>query len=286
MKFNGRKDMVRLIVVVLAAFLMAVNIKTFVRAGHLFPGGATGITVLIQQIFALFFGKEVPYSPINILLNAIPVYIGWRYIGKKFTLYSLLMIVLNGIFVDMLPPLTLTYDYLLISVFGGIINGVAISMCLMVDATSGGTDFLAIFFSKRRGVDSFNMILGINVLILVTAGLLFGWERALYSIIFQYVSTQVLHLLYRNYQQQTLFIVTNKADEVCAAIDKVCHHGATIMQAEGSYEHSARAIVYSVVSGGENKAVIRAVKEVDERAFINSLKTSELRGKFYIPPKD
>ena len=263
MKFNGRKDMVRLIVVVLAAFLLAVNIKTVVRAGHLFPGGATGITVLIQQIFALFFGKEVPYSPINILLNAIPVYIGWRYIGKKFTLYSLLMIVLNGIFVDMLPPLTLTYDYLLISVFGGIINGVAISMCLMVGATSGGTDFLAIFFSKRRGVDSFNMILGINVLILVTAGLLFGWERALYSIIFQYVSTQVLHLLYRNYQQQTLFIVTNKADEVCAAIDKVCHHGATIMQAEGSYEHSARAIVYSVVSGGENKAVKRLPVRVE-----------------------
>lgn len=286
MKFNGKKDIIRLIVVVLAAFLMAVNIKTFVRAGHLFPGGATGITVLIQQIFALFFGKEVPYSPINILLNAIPVYIGWRYIGKKFTLYSLLMIVLNGIFVDMLPPLTLTYDYLLISVFGGIINGVAISMCLMVDATSGGTDFLAIYFSKRRGVDSFNMILGINVVILVTAGLLFGWERALYSIIFQYVSTQVLHLLYRNYQQQTLFIVTNKADEVCVAIDKVCHHGATIMQAEGSYEHSARAIVYSVVSGGENKAVIKAVKAVDEKAFINSIKTSELRGKFYIPPKD
>ena len=286
MQFDRKKDTKRLIVVVLAAFLMAVNIKIFVRAGHLFPGGATGLTVLIQQIFLMFFGKEVPYSPINILLNAIPVYIGWRYIGKKFTLFSLLMIVLNGVFVDLLPAYSLTYDYLLISIFGGIINGVAISMCLLVDATSGGTDFLTIYFSKRRGMDSFNMILGINVVILVTAGLLFGWERALYSIIFQYASTQVLHLLYRNYQQQTLFIVTSRPAEVCAAIDKVCHHGATIIEAEGSYEHTQRVIVYSVVSGGENKAVIKAVKEADEKAFINSLKTSELRGKFYIPPKD
>ena len=162
MQFDRKKDTKRLIVVVLAAFLMAVNIKIFVRAGHLFPGGATGLTVLIQQILLMFFGKEVPYSPINILLNAIPVYIGWRYIGKKFTLFSLLMIVLNGVFVDLLPAYSLTYDYLLISIFGGIINGVAISMCLLVDATSGGTDFLAIYFSKRRGMDSFNMILGIK----------------------------------------------------------------------------------------------------------------------------
>ena len=286
MTFELKKDAKRIAVVTLAAFLMAVNIKTFVRAGGLFPGGATGITVLIQRIGMNFFGVEVPYSLINILLNAIPVYIGWRYIGKKFTLYSLLMIVLNGFFVDLLPAYALTYDYLLISVFGGIINGIAISMCLLVDATSGGTDFLAIFFSQKNGTDSFNLVLGINVVILVTAGLLFGWEKALYSIIFQYVSTQVLHLMYRNYQQQTLFIVTDKPAEVCLAIDKVCHHGATIMQGEGSFEHKTRAVVYSVVSGGESGAVIQAVREVDAAAFVNSIRTTEVRGRFYMKPKD
>ena len=286
MKFNARKDIKRLIVVILAALLMAVNIKTFVRAGGLYPGGATGITILVQRIFLMFFAIEVPYSLINILLNAIPVYIGWRYIGKKFTLLSLVMIVLSGFFVDLIPSLSLTYDYLLISVFGGILNGVAISMCLLVDATSGGTDFLAIFFSQKSGADSFNLVLGINVVILMTAGLLFGWEKALYSIIFQFVSTQILHLLYRSYQQQTLFIVTNQPEEICRAIDEACHHGATIIQGEGSYGHQERFVVYSVISGRESKQVIQAVKEVDEHAFVNSIRTTELRGKFYVPQKD
>ena len=65
---------------------MALNIKTFVRTGGLYPGGATGLTILIQRIALQYFSLQLPYSVINLLLNAFPVYIGFRYIGKKFTL--------------------------------------------------------------------------------------------------------------------------------------------------------------------------------------------------------
>ena len=117
---------------------------------------------------------------------------------------------------------------LLLSVFGGIINGAVVSMCLLADATSGGTDFIAIFLSDKKGVDSFNVILGVNVVILSVAGLLFGWEKALYSIIFQYVSTQVLHMLYKKYQQATLFVVTNHAKEVCEVIFKISNRNRIV----------------------------------------------------------
>ncbi|MDD6715353.1 MAG: YitT family protein [Firmicutes bacterium] len=280
------KELKRLIVVILAALLMSVNIRTFVRTGGLYPGGATGLTILIQRVVELYLHVELPYTLINILTNAVPVYIGFRFIGRKFTLYSLFMILLNGFFVDFLPAYAITYDTLLISIFGGIINGVAISMCLSVDATSGGTDFIAIYLSQKKGVDSFNIILGVNVVILAAAGLIFGWDKALYSIVFQYVSTQTLHLLYRNYQQQTLFIITEKPDEVCHAMYDVCHHGATILDAKGSYQHTSRELVYSVVSGTDEKKAIQAIHSVDPDAFINSIKTSELRGNFYMQPKD
>ena len=118
------------------------------------------------------------------------------------------------------------------------------------------------------------------------AGFFFGWDRALYSIIYQYVSTQTMHTLYRTYQQQTLFIVTTKAAEVCAAIHKVSHHGATILDAEGSYDHRRRQLVYSVVSGADARAAINAARSIDPDAFINSLRTTELRGNFYVRPKD
>jgi len=204
----------KVIIITFAALLMATNINTFVETGGLYPGGATGLTVLIRRAAQLMFKVELPYTVVIIIINAIPVYIGYRFIGKKFTLYSLYMIFMTGIFSDLIPSYVITYDTLLISIFGGIINGLCITICLLQGATSGGTDFIAIYLSDKKGMDSWNIILGINVLILGTAGILFGWDKALYSIIFQYVSTQVLHTLYRRYQKETLFIVTNKPQEV------------------------------------------------------------------------
>lgn len=286
MKASLKKEIFRILVICFAALIMATNIKTFVQTGNLLPGGATGLTVLFQRALENFFAIHIPYTILNFLINVVPLYIGFRYIGKKFTLYSCLMIFLTSILTDLIPSYVVTYDILLISVFGGILNGLAISLCLRVDATTGGTDFISIFLSQKNGSDSFNIILALNVIIVSLGGLLSGWDSALYSIIFQYVSTQVLHALYKQYQQQTLFIVTNKAAAVCEAISNISHHGATIMRGEGSYEGHERHVVYSVVSTSESQRVIAAIKKVDEQAFINAIKTEHLKGRFYHKPKD
>lgn len=286
MSFDFKRDGKRILVICIAAVISAVNIKTFVRTGGLYPGGVTGLTILIQRVGEMFFQTEIPYTAINILLNAVPVYIGFRFIGKKFTLYSCLMFLLTGILTDIIPSYAITYDTLLISVFGGIINGFTVSLCLLMNATTGGTDFIGIFLSERKGMDSFNFILGLNVVILSVAGILFGWDKALYSIIFQYASTQILHVLYKKYQKKTLFIVTNKAKEVCQVIKEVSNHGATILEGEGSYEGHERDLVYSVVSSAECKQVIRAVRTVDPKVFINAVRTEQLNGRFYQKPAD
>jgi uncharacterized membrane-anchored protein YitT (DUF2179 family) len=276
----------RVAMVFVAAFVMATNMNTFVHAGDLFPAGVMGLTVLIQRIFSTFLHIELLYSPVNILLNIVPVYIGFRFIGKKFTLLSLLMIVVNSILVDLLPIHVVTYDPLLIAVFGGVLNGIAIAICLRADATSGGTDFIAIFLSQKKGMEGFNVVLYFNSALLLTAGFLFGWDKALYSIIFQYVSTQVLHLLYQNYYQQTLFVITDQPEKICKVIYDTCHHGATIMHGEGSYDHADRGVVYSVVSSVDTKKVILAIRQADPAAFVNSLKTEKVRGNFYLKPRD
>lgn len=282
---NGHlMDIKQVITVCLAAFFMACNIRSFVNCAGLFPGGATGLTLLIQEALSKFLNVEVPYTLINILINAFPVYIGFRFIGKRFTGLSLLMIVLTGFFADLLPAYHITEDVLLASVFGGCVNGMVLSLVLSADATSGGTDFIAIYLSDKRGTDSFNIVLGINAVILITAGVLFGWDKALYSIIFQYVSTQVLHLFYKKYQRQTLLIVTNHADEVCQAIYDGFHHGATVLDGEGGFERSRRSLVYSVVGANEYPKVVNTIRAIDPGVFINCLDTYRLNGRFYRQP--
>ncbi len=283
---NAVNNLRLLVVIVVSSLLLAINMNTFVSTGGLVPGGATGLSLLIKRSLAKFAGLSLPFTPLNLAINAIPVYIGFRFIGKKFTGTSLMVIALSSVLTDLLPGYVITYDTLLISIFGGILNGVAISLCLKNDTTTGGTDFISIYISEKTGRDSFNVILGINVVILVIAGLLFGWDKALYSIIFQFATTEVEHMMYRNYQQVTLLIITKVPDQICEMIYSQTDHGGTIIDGIGSHEKNPRKIVYSVIAGSEQDRVIRSIKKADPDAFCNVIRTEKVIGKFYLRPHD
>jgi len=276
----------RIILVTLGSALFSFNVNTFVHTAGLFPGGFAGIALLLQAVCERFFGFHLPYAPVSLLLNAFPVYISFRFIGRKFTLLSCLSILLTSILTDVLPGVQITSEPVLVSIFGGMINGAAIGMCLLADATSGGTDFISIYLSEQHGKDSFNLILGLNAVVLSLAGLFFGWERALYSIIFQFASTQVIHLVYRRYQKQTLLIITEHPETVSKVISDITHHGATMFTGKGMYEMCERTMVYSIVAADEVRHVTASVRAVDPTAFINCLKTDSVEGRFYRRPND
>ena len=285
-QLNLKRDGRRLAAVCAAALVSAFNLRAFVNGAGLFPGGATGMAVLLQSIADKYLQLQIPYAVLNLALNAVPVWIGFKFIGKKFTLLSLIYVVLSSVLTDLLPPMQLTDNSLLLAVFGGIIGGFAISLCLNADATSGGTDFISIYMSERRGVDFFGVMLGCNVAMLAVAGLLFSWERALYSIIYQYVSTQVVQTLFARYQKQTLFIVTREPEKVYQIIRETTHHAATLLRGEGLYEQQERYMLYSVVSRAEARRLVERVRAADEGAFINSIRTQALSGRFYQRPND
>ena len=233
-KAQLKEFLVRVLTITLSSLIVAVNFKSFVSAGDLFPGGFTGLTRLIQRCALEFAGVELPFAPINLAFNAVPALISYKLVGKRFTLYSCLSIVLTSVFTDLVPPLNITEDVLLICIFGGMINGFAISLCLGVRATSGGTDFIAIALSERKNVDAWSYIFCGNVVMLLVAGYLFGWDRALYSMLFQYAHTQVVRMLDPDGRRATLLIVTGResAGGVCAQIQDT-HHTATLIEGVG-----------------------------------------------------
>lgn len=274
-------DVRRIVLIVVAAAIMAFNLNSFIYQANLIPGGFTGTTILIQEICRKYLNLTVPFSIVNLLLNVFPVILSYRFIGKKFTIYSGLMIVLTSIFTDIFPPISITYDVLLICIFGGVITGFAICLCLWNNATSGGTDFISIFVSERYGVDAWKYILIGNAVLLTIAGLLFGWEKTMYSIIYQYVNTTTVQFLFRKYQKQTLWIITDYPKEVYEQIRNATHHDATLFVGTGLYQNKERNMLYSVVSSEEISQVISLIKKVDEKAFINIVKTKEIQGNFY-----
>lgn len=283
-KKEWKKNLTSLCCVIIASLIMSFNIKTFVRAVNLIPGGFTGLSLLIQRIFSQFLNLNIPYSAINILLNALPAYIGFKMIGKKFTGYSVLMIVLNSFLVDLIPVTPITYDRLLVSVFGGILNGIAISIALYGKASSGGTDFIAVYLSNKLKRPSWNFIFGMNVIILITAGLLFGFEEAMYSIIFQYVSTQIIEKFHQRDQKTTLFIITSVPEAIEKSLMEYTHHGITRFDGKGCYLKENKALLYTVVGTDEVKDVVDFVKGADPKVFINVIKSDGVTGRFYQEP--
>lgn len=269
---------------------MALNLKTLCIAAGIIPGGLSGVSVLAIEIVGRYLHVRLPFSLLYYALNAVPVYIGFRFIGKWFTLFSCLMVFLTGVLTDVIPASLVGYlnlnDSLLCAVFGGIVNAVAVTLCLRADATSGGTDFIAIYFAEKQGRDAWTLIFLSNLVVLIVAALVFDPEKALYSIIFQFAQTMGLNGLYKGYQQKTLLIITDKHEDVYALIRDKTHHDATAFTGIGKYKNARRTLLYSVVSASGVNALIREIKVLDPAAFINVLKTDFLNGEFYHRPKD
>lgn len=286
-KNTKQEALVRVLVITVSSLIIALNLKSFVQAGDLFPGGFTGLTRLIQRCAAAYLHVNLPFAPINLLFNAIPAAVSFKLVGRKFTMYSCLSIVLTSLFTDLVPTIDITEDVLLVCIFGGIINGVAISLCLWVRATSGGTDFIAIALSERKNIDAWNYILCGNVVMLMVAGSLFGWDTALYSIIFQFTSTQVIRMMDPDGRRATLFIVTDQEhmEAVCSII-QATHHTATLLEGVGMYNGEFRVMIYSVVEDSLVRSLTSQVRKVDPKAFVNVLRTEKVVGKFYRRPRD
>lgn len=279
-------DFKRILLILLGAMIYSVNLNSFVYAAGIFPGGFSGISLLVQRSCEKFFDLKIPYTVLYLSLNAAPAIISFLFIGKKFTLFSIFMITLSSVLTDALPQFELTNDPLLCSVFGGIFSGMATTCCLRADATSGGTDFIAIYFSEKRGVDMWNYVFVMNVCVLIVAGFLFGWDKALYSIVFQFSATQVLNRLYLHYQKSTMLIITEKPEELYAIIKQMTNHDATKFVGTGCFKNSEKSLLYTVVSSDELGMLSKALKNCDSGAFINVLQTKEIFGRFFTKTKD
>ncbi|MDD6154646.1 MAG: YitT family protein [Eubacteriales bacterium] len=281
-----RKESIRSYVIcflgcTLASFAMAFNMKSFVAEGGLFPGSLAGAALLIQRLLQKYAGVSIAYSLAYLPLNIVPIYIGIKYLGKKFTVFSIYVTILTSTLTDLFPLIPITSDEILVCIFGGIIQGGAVASALLAGASAGGTDFISIYLSEKKGIDAFDYIFAGNIVLLFIAGLFFGWDKALYSIIFQYAQTQIIHALYQRYTKRTMIIITEHPEAVYTQIRLFTNHDATLFNGEGLYKGMRKHMIYSVVDTDEVDMLLKLIHEVDPHAFINIMKTDTLSGRFY-----
>ncbi len=279
-----RKDIMSILTVILSAFIYSIGMNVFVNSGNLFPGGFAGLSRLLSQVLLRFSNINISFSIIYFCLNLIITLIVWKKIGHKFIILSVFWYSLTSMFTSLIPYYTITQDPLLISVFGGLINGFAIGMALRSNASSGGTDFIAIYLSMKYNMPTWNWILGANGVILVCAGLLFGWNQALYSIIFQFVSTEIVNSLHQRYKLTKINVVTNIPDAICDAVFHTCRHGVTKVKCEGGYTDEEHWLLLMTINTYQLKDVIDSIRKADSKAFITINHVERIIGNYYQKP--
>ncbi len=279
--------MVRRIITILAvvgsALLQAFVIQAFIRPSNLLSSGFTGVAILIEKIVSLY-GKTFSTSLGMLVLNIPVAILCSRSISMRFTFYSLIQVLLASFFLKVCQFQPFFDDIMLNVIFGGFLYGMAAVIALRGNASTGGTDFIALYVSNKTGHSIWEYVFAGNVVILCIFGTMFGWMYAGYSILFQFISTKTISAFHHRYDRVTLQITTANAEELIKAYIENYRHGISCIDAIGGYSHKKMYLLHTVVSSYEVSDIVILLREKDPHVIINMLKTENFFGTFYQAP--
>lgn len=281
-----QKDGIRLFKSVISAVLAALVMNVFLANAKLLPAGFAGLTVLIRALLVKNFGIDLSFTLVYAILNAVPAIIAFFYVGRKFMILSIIHIFVYSVMVDIIPVIPLVDDMFLNTFFAAVLNSIAGAIALNANASAGGTDFVAMIFSTKYKISTWNYIFVFNTIVLTISGLQFGFVPAMYSMVFQLGSTMILNNLHSRYQRKTLFIITDEKEPLCTDLMRLTKHGMTIFEGVGRYSGERRYMVYMVVSKEDIQVIRQYIKETGKEVFMNISESSELDGRFHIEPLD
>lgn len=277
--------MITFCAVVLSALLQTFVIQAMIRPANMLSSGFTGVAILIDKI-ATLYGGSISTSLAIIILNLPVAIICSRSIGKRFTLFSCIQFGCTSLFLKLFDFQPIFTDTILNVVFGGFFNGLAITIALKGNASTGGTDFIALYVSNKLGKSIWSYVFIFNACILCIFGTMFGWIYAGYSILFQFISTKTIDTFHHRYERVTLEILTANPEDVVDAYVDYCRHGITCVQGYGGFSHKKIYILHTVVSSYEVNDIVDILKQSDQRVIVNVMRTEQFYGNFYQKPMD
>ncbi|MDF2854690.1 MAG: hypothetical protein K0Q87_541 [Neobacillus sp.] len=270
----------KVVVVIVGAFLNALAINFFLIPANVYSSGFTGVAQLLSKVLSEQTPLNISMGFLLLALNIPVAILGWLKVGKSFTIYSFLSVAMSSLFLELIPIKQVSADILLNAVFGGVIVAVGVGITLKWGASTGGVDIIAMVLSRMKDKPIGTYLFILNGFIIVSAGFLFGWEKALYTIVSLYASTKVVDTIHTSHAKLTAMVITKKADELKAAIHSQLVRGITMIPAKGAFSNEPRDIMMIVITRYELFDLERIIKEIDPNAFTNIIQTTGIFGFF------
>ena len=267
----------RYCLLLIGSILAAVGLEIFLIPNKIIDGGIVGISIISS------FLTPIPLGAFIWILNLPFLFWGYKQIGKTFVFSSLFSITSLSIWVSILHPVSvLTKDILLASVFGGIVLGMGVGIIIRHGGSLDGTEITALIINKRTSFSVGEIIMFFNVFILSSAGLVFGWDRAMYSLIAYFIAYKVIDIVVEGLEKvKAVIIISDKGEEISQVVTARLGRGVTLLDGRGGYTNVQKTILYSVITRLEIAKLKSIVYEIDENAFVTINDVSDVMGGKY-----
>ena len=271
---NWKREIKNAVFIVLAVFSAAMGIHGFLLSSRFIDGGVTGISMLISDV--LGWSLPLLIAVINIPFIAL----GYRLIGRAFAIRSILAIAGLSLCLATVPFPDVTPDKLLTAVFGGVFLGAGIGLAIRGGAVLEGTEIAALLISRNVHILRVaDVILGLNILIFLTAAFFLGVESALYSILTYFAAAKMLDFILHGLEEFTaVTIMSAKSDAIRIAITEGLRRGLTVYKGRGGVNNVEQEILMCVVTRLEVGKIKSIIKEHDPVAFIMVHALSDVSG--------
>lgn len=269
MKLTKKEWARNMAMIVVGSAIVALGFDMFLDPNGINCGGVTGIAMLI------LYGIRTPWLSLGLLTIAInlPLFLlGFKKIGRYFFFSSLAGMLISSVLYDLLQPLAVRdLDPLVAAIFGGVIIGAGLGMVFLAGASTGGTDIVARLLKlKWRNFPLGKIVLGMDVCTAIATGIVYrDLTNTLYSIVTLYLCSVVMDkVIYGMDFAKVALIISDKYEEIAAAIDTRLDRGVTLLNGQGYYRRQDKYVLLSVVRRKQLAQLKELIFQVDPEAFI------------------
>ncbi|MFK7694939.1 YitT family protein [Paenibacillus sp. HJGM_3] len=258
------KFLKRAISIILGAAFVSVGLEIFLVPNNIIDGGIVGVSIIVSHLSGL------PLGIFLFLLNLPFLFIGYKQIGKTFAISTLFAVALMSIGTALLHPVPpLTIEPLLATVFGGIILGIGVGLVIRAGGSLDGTEIVAILVNKKSPFSVGETVMFINIFILGSAGFVFGWDQAMYSLIAYYIAFKMIDMTIEGFEEsKSVWIISDQYKEIGEAIIHRLGRGVTYLNGEGGFSGDNKRVIFCVITRLEEAKMKSIVEDHDPSAFL------------------
>ena len=252
------------LVLIIGSLIYSAGLEIFLVPNNIIDGGIVGISIMASYL------TGIPFGVYMLVLNLPFLYLGYKQIGKTFAISTIISIIALSIFSEFLEPVPqITQDYFLAAIFGGIIAGAGVGLVIRQGGSLDGTAITAIILDRKTSFSVGEVVMFFNLFILGAAGFVFGWDKAMYSLVAYFIISKMIDVVLKGLDESyAVMIVSDEYEEIADALMHRLGRGVTYLHGQGAYTGDDKQVLYCVVTRLEVVKLKEIALEKDETAFV------------------